>query len=69
MRQLLTAAAITAVVAAPALATPTDALTLYALLGAAALASSLINATALGELARAGSRVYARINHSSYVRR
>jgi hypothetical protein len=69
MKQLLTAAVIAAVVAAPALATPTDGVTLYALLGAAALGSSIINEAAFGELARAGSRVYARINHSSYVRR
>jgi hypothetical protein len=69
MKQLLTAATIATLVAAPALATPIDALTLYVLLGAAALGSSLINEAAFSELPRAAARVYARINHSSYIHR
>lgn len=69
MKQLLTAATIATLVAAPALATPSDALTLYALLCAAALGSSVISDAAFGELARIASRAYARINHGSYIRR
>jgi hypothetical protein len=69
MKQLLITAVLASVIAAPALATPTDALMLCTLLSAAAFGSSLINETAFSKLSWAASRVYARINHGSYIRR
>jgi hypothetical protein len=66
MKQLLITAAAAGVFGAPALATPTDALTLCALLGAAALGSSVINETASGKLSWGGSRAGSR---GSYIGR
>jgi hypothetical protein len=63
MKKLLIAAAVAGLLAAPILATPTDAFTLCALLGAAAVASSIINEAAYGKLTWTRSRAYARVDH------
>lgn len=69
MKQLLIATAIMSVFAAPALATPSEAFTLWVLLGAAALGLAIINDMVSSKLLPwVESRAYARINYG-YIRR
>ena len=65
MKLLPITAVLASVFAAPLLATPMDALALYALLGAAALGYTVVSRAISGKPQFAGSPAYARIHRGS----